>query len=46
MGRALRPLIEARAARLCETVLVVGGDVRGFTPYEEALAAEDPASGC
>jgi benzoate-CoA ligase family protein len=34
----------ARAARLCETVLVVGGDVRGFTPYEEALAAEDPAS--
>jgi benzoate-CoA ligase len=30
----------ARAARLCETVLVVGPDAGGFTPYEEALARE------
>jgi benzoate-CoA ligase len=34
----------ARAARLCERVLVVGEDAGGFTPYEEALGAEDPAS--
>lgn len=34
----------ARAARLCERVLVVGGDPGGFTAYEDALAAEDPDS--
>ncbi|MEM7308305.1 MAG: benzoate-CoA ligase family protein [Planctomycetota bacterium] len=34
----------ARAARLCERVFVVGGDAGGFVDYEEALAAEDPAS--
>jgi len=34
----------ARQAPLCETVLVVGGDARGFTPYEDVLAAEDPGS--
>jgi benzoate-CoA ligase len=30
----------ARASRRCETVLVVGDDAGGFTPYEEALADE------
>ncbi len=30
----------AREARLCERLLVVGGDAGEFTPYEEALAAE------
>jgi benzoate-CoA ligase family protein len=34
----------ARAARTCETVLVVGGDAGGFTSYEDALAAEEPDS--
>lgn len=29
----------ARAARLCESILVVGEDAGGFTPYEEALSA-------
>lgn len=32
-----------RASRLRPAVLVVGPDVEGFTPYEQALAAEDPA---
>jgi benzoate-CoA ligase family protein len=30
----------ARASRFCETVLVVGADAGGFTPYEQALGAE------
>ena len=34
----------ARAARLLETTWVVGSDSAGFTPYEQALAAEDPDS--
>ena len=34
----------AEASRTCETVLVVGGEAGGFTPYEDALAAEDPGS--
>ena len=34
----------ARTARLCETVLVVGGEPGGFSGYEQALAAEDPVS--
>ncbi len=34
----------ARAGRYCETVLVVGEEADGFTPYEQALAAEDPGS--
>jgi benzoate-CoA ligase family protein len=42
---ALPELAEAaRAARTCETVLVVGADAAGFTPYERALEAEDPDS--
>jgi benzoate-CoA ligase family protein len=32
----------ARAAPLCERVLVVGGESGGFTSYEAALAEEDP----
>jgi benzoate-CoA ligase len=32
-------------ARFCETALVVGPDAHGCTPYEEALAREDPHSG-
>src|SRR5688572_27923600 len=31
----------ARAARLCERVLVVGGEAGGHTPYERALAAHE-----
>jgi benzoate-CoA ligase family protein len=31
-------------ARFCETALVVGPDAHGCTPYEEALAREDPDS--
>jgi len=34
----------ARQAPLCEQVLVVGDDPGGFTPYEDALADEDPGS--
>ena len=34
----------AAAGRFCEQVLVVGGDAGEFTSYEQALAAEDPAS--
>ncbi len=34
----------ARGAPLLEHVLVVGGDAGGFTPYEEALAAESAGS--
>jgi benzoate-CoA ligase family protein len=34
----------ARGARLLETTWVVGPDHGGFTPYEQALAAEDPGS--
>jgi len=34
----------ARAARLRPPVFVVGSDAGGFTPYEQALAAEDPGS--
>ncbi|MCC6405895.1 MAG: benzoate-CoA ligase family protein [Planctomycetes bacterium] len=34
----------ARESRLCETVLVVGPDAGGFTPYEAALNAEDERS--
>jgi len=34
----------ARCARLCRTVLVVGGDPQGFDAYEAALAAEDAGS--
>jgi len=30
----------ARESRFCETVLVVGDDAGGFTPYESALSAE------
>jgi len=33
----------ARDARLCEAVLVVGGDARGFRSYEEELARCDPS---
>ena len=33
-----------RAARLRPPVFVVGSDAGGFTPYEQALAAEDPGS--
>jgi len=32
------------AARFCETALVVGESAYGCTPYEEALAREDPGS--
>src|SRR5258705_744258 len=32
------------AARFCETALVVGTNAHGCTPYEEALAREDPDS--
>jgi benzoate-CoA ligase len=32
------------SARFCETALVVGNDAHGCTPYEEALAREDPDS--
>ncbi|MBL8863063.1 MAG: benzoate-CoA ligase family protein [Planctomycetes bacterium] len=39
---AIGPAI--RASRLCRTALVVGPDTGGFTPFEEALAAEDPGS--
>src|SRR5262249_27411243 len=31
-------------ARFCETALVVGPDAHGCTPYEEALAREEPGS--
>jgi benzoate-CoA ligase len=34
----------ADEARLCEEVLVAGGDAGRFTRYEDALAAEDPGS--
>ena len=34
----------ARAARLCERLLVVGDDPHGFDSFEQALAAEDPGS--
>ena len=34
----------AREARLCRTVLVVGGDAGQFTSYEAALEVEDPRS--
>ena len=34
----------ARAARLLEEVFVVGSDAGGFTPYEQALAAESDGS--
>jgi len=34
----------AREARLLESVFVVGGDAPGFTPYEQALAAESEGS--
>ncbi len=33
-----------QASRLCETVLVVGGDAGDFMPYEEMLSEVDPAS--
>ncbi|MCZ6597651.1 MAG: benzoate-CoA ligase family protein, partial [Planctomycetota bacterium] len=39
------PAVEA--SRLCEELIVVGGDaddIGGFTAYEDALGAEDPAS--
>ncbi len=36
----LAPAFEA--VRGAETLLVVGGDDGGFTPYEQALASEDP----
>jgi benzoate-CoA ligase len=32
------------ASRWCETALVVGKDAHGCTPYEEALAREEPES--
>jgi len=32
----------ARAARLCEQVLVTAGGAEGFSSYEELVAAEDP----
>lgn len=34
----------AREARLLKEVFVVGGDAGGFTPYEQALAAESDGS--
>ncbi len=33
-----------RASRLCRETFVVGSDAGGFTPFEAALAAEDPGS--
>jgi benzoate-CoA ligase len=33
-----------KASRLCQRVLVVGGDAGEFTPYEEALAAVEDGS--